>query len=189
MRVFLRVAIAAVGIALVASIAAYSYHKFGKIPPPPKVGTSEGATCAPWRFHKTLSKEEQQHVLDGEFKVVTSTELMPPRIKQAFTEVACLPQFALANPGEKYQVTDVIDEPGLPFRRLVFAGVSGNKWLIHYEHGGIGYSTAVVLLELDAQNKVRFVWGGAGAECAKNLSALRTAIGAGRFSDCGTFYW
>jgi hypothetical protein len=199
MRVFLQVVITAVGIAFCVLALAYSYRRFGRIPPPPVPKTSEstrapeeapnGKSCSPERFHKTLAKRERQQMLEGEFRLVTSTELLPMQVKEAFTEVTCLRRFALANPGEKYQVTGVVVEPGLPFRRMILAGVSGNRWLIHYEHGGIGHSTAVILFDMDSDGKVRFVWGGSGSESVKSVSALRSAIGAGRFSDGGIFYW
>jgi hypothetical protein len=198
MRALFRIAFAATGIAFCGLVGFYGYHRFGEIPPlpsPPRSqmdsteGPSGNASYAALVYHKTLSKAERQHVLEGQFTLVYSTQTMPAQIKHAFAEITSEQTFALANVGEKYQITDVIDQPGLPFRRLIFAGVNGNKWLIHYEHGGIGHSTAVLLLELDAENKVRFVWGGAGSEIAGNMSALRAAVGAGHFSDRGTFYW
>ena len=198
MRALFRVTFAATGIAFCGLVALYGYRRFGKIPPLPSPsksqmdsteGPSANASYAAFVNHKTLTKAERQHVLEGQFTLVYSTQTMPAQIKHAFAEITGEQRFALANPGEKYQVTDVIDEPGLPFRRLIFAGVNGKKWLIHYEHGGIGHSTAVLLLELNAENKVRFVWGGAGSEIAESMPTLRTAVAAGRFSDRATFYW
>lgn len=109
--------------------------------------------------------------------------------KQAFTVITGEQTFALANPGQKYQVTDVIHEPGLPFRRLLFAGAKDNEWFIHYEHGGIGHGYSVVVFTIDSQNRLHFLWGGAGCEGAKELEDLRKMIATGRFSDDAVFYW
>lgn len=83
-----------------------------------------------------LSAAEREHILGGQFKVVSTTEAIPANIKQAFSEITRQPSFALANPGQKYQVADVIVDRNLPFRRLVFAGVKDDKWFIRYERGG-----------------------------------------------------
>src|SRR5438093_1868429 len=74
-----------------------------------------------------LSAAEREHILDGQFKVVLTTEGFPLKVKQAFSEIARQASFAMANPGQKYQVTDVVVDRNLPFRRLVFAGVKDDE--------------------------------------------------------------
>jgi hypothetical protein len=88
-----------------------------------------------------------------------------------------------------YQVTDVIDEPGLPFRRLLFAGESQKSWFIHYEHGGIGHGYAVLVFSKAQESGLQFFWGGTGSENAKDLNDLRNKIAAGDFRDNLVFYW
>jgi hypothetical protein len=141
------------------------------------------------QFHKQLSAAEKEHILDSAFTEVTKAEAMPANVKQAFAKITAEPSFALANPGQKYQVTDVVVERGLPRRRLVFAGVRGDEWLVHYELGGIGHSYCVLLFKVDAQNRVQFVWGGVGSHGAKNLDQLRKMVAAGQFSDEMQNYW
>ena len=84
-------------------------------------------TLSAQQFHKRLSAAEKEHILDSLFTEVTRTEAMPANVKQAFAKITGEPSFALANPGQKYQVTDVVVERGLPRRRLVFAGVRGDE--------------------------------------------------------------
>jgi hypothetical protein len=117
------------------------------------------------------------------------TEAMPADVKQAFATITGEPSFALANPGQKYQATDVVVERGLPRRRLVFAGVRGDEWFVHYELGGIGHSFCVLLFKVDPQSRLQFVWGGAGFHGAKNLDELRKMVAAGQFSDETQNYW
>jgi hypothetical protein len=136
-----------------------------------------------------LSPTEKQHILDGRFSEVTKTESMPASVKKAFAKITGEPAFALANPGEKFQVTDVIIDHSLPRRRLVFAGARGNDWFVHYEGGGIGRFFCVVVFRVDLQNRAEFVWGGAGSHGAKDLDQLRKMIAAGQFSDDKTYYW
>jgi hypothetical protein len=114
--------------------------------------------------------------------------MMPPVLKHAFAIVTGGSQFALADPGQKYQVTDVVEDPEPPFRRLVFAGVSANKWFVHYELGGIGHSYAMVVFGLEPKGSVLFLWGGVVSERAKNIDDLRKAIARGSFCDDGIFH-
>jgi hypothetical protein len=141
------------------------------------------------QFHKQLSRTEKEHILDGAFAIVGTTEEIPPKVKQAFAEITREHSFALANPEQKYQATDVVSEPGLPFRRLVFAGVKDDEWFIHYERGGRGHGYDVVVFKVEAQHRVQFLWGGAGFHGANNLGELRKMIAAGQFSDDAMFYW
>jgi hypothetical protein len=142
-----------------------------------------------YKFHTTLSASEKQHVLDGDFALITSTEELPQSIKNAFATITGIKPFALADPGRKYQMTDVVDEPGLPQRRLIFAGSCKNRWFIYYERGGIGHSFSVMVLDIEQNNSVHFVWGAAGFKRAASLNDLRGAIASGHFADDSVFYW
>jgi hypothetical protein len=52
-----------------------------------------------------LSAAEKEHILDGQFKVLSTTEGMPANVRRAFSEITRESSFALANPAQKYQVT------------------------------------------------------------------------------------
>jgi hypothetical protein len=141
------------------------------------------------QFHKQLSATEKEHILDSSFTMVARTEAMPANVKQAFAKITGEPSFALANPGQKYQVTDVVVDRDLPFRRLVFAGVEADEWFVHYERGGRGHSYSVLVFKVDRRNRLQFVWGGVGSHGAKNLEQLRKMVAAGQFSDEMENYW
>jgi hypothetical protein len=143
----------------------------------------------PSRFHTRLSPTEKQHILDGRFAVVDKTEAMPEPVKQAFATMTSAHPFALANPGQRFQDTDVLDKKGLPSRRLVFAGEREGTWFIHYEKGGRGNSYFVLVFKIDSQGSPQFLWGGAGFERAKNLDGLRALIADRQFSDEIAFLW
>ena len=151
------------------------------------IGTAESdANDLRYRLHTRLSATEKQHLFDGKCQVVTSTGALPIAIRNAFATVTQVEPFALANPGTRFNVTDVI-EPDLPSRRLVFAGVCENRWLIQYEKGGIGYSVEVLVLRLESNGDVHFMWGGVGSRPAASLTALQVAIVSGRFGDAVSF--
>jgi hypothetical protein len=146
-------------------------------------------TLSAQQFHKQLSLTEKEHILDGPFTDVTKTEAMPATVKQAFAKITAEPSFALANPGQKFQVTDVVVDRALPRRRLIFAGVRGDEWFVHYEIGGYAHSYCVLLFKVDPHDQLQFVWGGAGFHAAKNLDQLRKMVVAGKFSDDMQNYW
>jgi hypothetical protein len=138
-------------------------------------------------FH-TLSLNQKAHVLDGEFSIERKVDHLPKRLKTAFSALSGQRDFKMANPGEKYQDTDVIVEPGLPFRRLLFAGISKDKYFIHYEMGGYAHSVHIAVFGVDSENRVKFSWGGP-VPPAKDLMQLRSEVAAGAFADDRSYHW
>jgi hypothetical protein len=134
-----------------------------------------------------LSADERQHILDGQFQVISTTDGIPPKARKAFCEITRQQSFAMANPGQKYQVGDVIFDRNLPRRRLVFAGASDNKWFIHYERGGRGVTQVVVVFKVDSGDGAQLIWGGAGANRARSLEKLRKMLAVGQFSDTDNY--
>jgi hypothetical protein len=139
-------------------------------------------------FH-TFSPAQKAHILVGDFLIVKKVDRLPEDLKSAFCRLAGMDKFEMADPSEKYQVTDVIVEKGLPFQRLLFAGISSGKYFIHYETGGIGHSYHVAVFSVDPERKVTFVWGGPGGQGAKDLRQLRTMVAAGVYKDDQAYYW
>ena len=134
-----------------------------------------------------LSPDERQHILDGQFKVISTTDGIPPNIRKAFCEITRQQSFEMANPGQNYQVGDVIFDRSLPRRRLVFAGASDNKWFIHYERGGRGITQFVAVFKVDSSDGAQLLWGGAGANRAGSLEQLRKMLAGGQFSDTDNY--
>ena len=84
----------------------------------------------------------------------------------------------LAEPGGKWNATDAIIDPTLPGKRLIWAAVGGDYYVVHYERGGIAHTFHVLVAKLaktDAKPKV--VWravGGPFKDYAAFLNGLRT---------------
>lgn len=155
--------------------------------PPSAVGEKPRDAYRP--IFRTLSPAQRAHILDGEFSIEREVDRLPDGLKSAFSRLAGEHDFKMANPGEKYQATDVVDEAGLPFRRLLFAGISSDKYFIHYEKGGYAPSNYVVVFGVDPGGKVRFLWGGAGPRSARDLKELRAMVAAGVYADGRAYYW
>src|ERR1700730_15666878 len=143
-------------------------------PIPPLLDVTQGPRDFYTPIHHTFSPAQKAHVLDGDFVIVKNVDRLPDALKTAFSHLSGMDDFEMANPGEKFQLGDVIDEPGLPWRRLLFAGISKDKYFIHYEKGGRAHSYHVAVFAIGPERKVMFLWGGPGFPGAKDLTQLRT---------------
>jgi len=54
----------------------------------------------------------------------------------------------LAEPGQKWNATDAIIDPTLPGKRLIWAAVGGDYYVVHYERGGIAHTFHVLVAKL-----------------------------------------
>ena len=79
----------------------------------------------------------------------------------------------LAEPGQKWEATDVITDVFLPRKRLIWAAVFGEYSVVHYERGGRGHSFHVLVATLvKGEPKPKFVWRGVGGQL-KDYAASR----------------
>jgi hypothetical protein len=174
----------------VACICAGLYFRSALLRPiPPLLEVADKPHDLYWPIFHTFSPAQKAHVLDGDFLIVKSVDRLPNELKSAFVRLSGMHDFAMANPGEKYQETDVIIEEGLPFKQLLFAGTLSDKYFIHYETGGIGHSYHVAVFAVDSEKRVEFMWGGPGARGAKDLAQLRTMVAVGVYKDDQAYYW
>ena len=157
-------------------------HPSQPTPPPSEEPQKNDSTV----IHK-LSADEKAHILDKEFTVEKKVDRLPDSLKAAFARLTKERDFKMANPGEQYQATDYISEPGLPWRRLIFAGVSKDRYFIHYEKGGIAHTSYLAVFDASADGKVGFLWGGPGPRAA-DLTELRSFVSTKAFADSGN-YW
>ena len=84
------------------------------------------------------------------FQVHHTIANIPPLVRAAFAK-ATHQDFSMADPGDKWQSTDVIIETGLPWRRLTAVAASANFCLVFYELGGIGRSNNVAVFRLSSR--------------------------------------
>jgi hypothetical protein len=103
--------------------------------------------------------------------------LLPPSVQGVFTEKGGHRR-TMADPNEDFQATDVISMPGMPRKRLILGGVSGDKCFVHFEAGGIAHSYEVALFRRFQANAIEPIWAGYCGE-GKYLTDLRNQIGQG----------
>ena len=116
-----------------------------------------------------LSSADLQSFLAGDFTTVQDMRQLPGPVLQAYTERGGS-RLVMANPGKRFEATDYISDSSVPRKRLIFAAVSKDKCIVHYEQGGLAHSYVIGLFKLSS-NKAEPVWQG---YCkAKDLEDLR----------------
>ena len=101
-----------------------------------------------------LSAEDRKALEDlSRFHEVHSTGDLPAAILALFGG----DNGSIAEPGQKWNATDAITDPTLPAKRLIWAAVGGDYYVVHYERGGIAHTFHILVTKLaknDAKPKV-----------------------------------
>jgi hypothetical protein len=71
---------------------------------------------------------------------VQSLSQLPPELRKLLPPIADI--------GAPFNATDSVNDPTLPFRRLIRAGNRGADWFVWYEHGGVGYSWQAIVVHV-----------------------------------------
>ena len=83
----------------------------------------------------------------------------------------------LADPGQKWNATDAIIDPTLPGKRLIWAAVGDEYYVVHYERGGIAHTFHVLVAKSGTHDtKAQMFWnavGGPFKDYAAFVDALR----------------
>lgn len=141
----------------------------------------------PRQTYVRLSSFDVQRLLSGNCTTIDTAEQLPDAIKNAFATITRTKPFSLADPGARFNATDVIEDR-LPTRRLIISGRCEDRWFIEYEHGGIGKSTALMVLRMTPDQSVALVWGRALKTNADSIEELRAALARSAFWD-EPYYW
>ena len=128
-----------------------------------------------------LSAPDQLRFLDGDFRILKKLHELPGPVLDALREENGS-RLTMVDPGRRFEATDSVIDPSLPNRRLIFAGIIGDKAFVHYEEGGIAHSFILALLRLSPQGKIE---GLSRDYCgpAADLQALRREIEHGDCKD------
>lgn len=127
-----------------------------------------------------LSAEDRKALEDlSRFHEVYSTGDLPAVILALFGGA----NGSIAEPGQKWNATDAITDATLPAKRLVWAAVGGDYYVVHYERGGIAHTFHILVAKL-AKNeaKPKVVWFGTGGPL-KNYAAFLDALRSGKLDD------
>jgi hypothetical protein len=134
-----------------------------------------------------ISQSAREQFLEGNFSVIKDLRDLPVPVLRAFTEQGGS-RLVMANPGENFRATDVVTDRALPYRRLIFAGVSGDRCFVHYELGGIAHSYLLALFNVPPKGTLKPVWVGYCGGRATKLEDLRSMVANGECSQmncCG----
>lgn len=163
-------------VAVFVVIVAYSHWKQGTIPlgEPPPIKNPPAA----------MSLSAMQQFFDCDFQIVKDFKSLPGPVVLAFTESGGS-RLTIANPGGKFEATDVISDASLPRRRLLFAGVSERKSFVLYEQGGIGLFYVLALFKLDTTSTSPAIWRTYCGPSA-GIEELRADVSQGKCSRPAT---
>jgi hypothetical protein len=129
-----------------------------------------------------MTQSARERFLDADFKILKDVEALPQPVLQRFTENGGS-RLLMANPGQKFNATDVIYDASIPRMRLIFAGVAGDDCFVYYEQGGIGLSFILAFYTLASKEKAQPLWRGyCEHEPANNLQDLRSLVRSGQCS-------
>jgi len=132
----------------------------------------------------THLSESDRSVLEhpDAFTQVNRVGGIPKSVIRAIADASHDPEFRLADPGQEWQETDVIVEPRLSRRRLVFAASTPEYWLIHYELGGYSHSYHLVLVEGNPGSE-KVVWRATMFEMVASMREIPSLLASKELSD------
>jgi hypothetical protein len=127
----------------------------------------------------TLPEALRAHVKNEQFGIVTSIRGLPLGVRDELQTLFGSQTLDIAEPGAKFQATDVVGNPKLPSRRLIAAGCStDNHCLVYYERGGRNHTWRVALFHW-TPTATRFEWGGTAPSGLTTIDDVRNAVLSG----------
>jgi hypothetical protein len=127
-----------------------------------------------------VSAEDRKVLQDpSRFRQVHSTNDLPPPI----IALCAGDNGKMADPGQKWNPTDVIIDPSLPGKRLIWGAIGGEYYVVHYERGGIAHTFHILVAKF-ANNvaKPKLVWTAMGRPF-KDYPAFVDALRTGKLDD------
>jgi hypothetical protein len=113
------------------------------------------------------------------FHEVHSTSDLPP----AIVATCAGDKNNLAEPGGKWNPTDVVLDPTRPSKRLIWAANGGDYYVVHYERGGIAHTFHILVARLAKDDsKPKAVWNALGGPF-KDYTAFVDALRNGKLDD------
>src|SRR5262249_31264275 len=133
--------------------------------------------CAQTQSATTTFKDSDRDAFLAakDFTTYRSVTKIPASVSKALAELFRDPSWEMADPDKPYQSTDVIMDPTLPVRRLVFVATSKDYCAVHYERGGIARSDFVLIFRMEGDS-AHLVWGGYSRGQFADVDALKSAI-------------
>jgi hypothetical protein len=134
-----------------------------------------------------LTPALRAHVRNDRFQLVTSILGLPVGVRAALQTLFGSPTLDIAEPGARFQVTDVIQYPLQPVRRLSVGGCSMDHCLVYYERGGVAHSWHAVLFHWTPA-ETRIDGGGLAPVGLQSVDDVRGAVLSGALK-ASQGYW
>ena len=127
-----------------------------------------------------LSADDCKMLQDSSrFHEVHSIKDLPP----AIVALCADDKGKIADPGQNWNATDAITDPSLPWKRLIWAALGGDYYVVHYERGGIDHSFHILVAKLTKNGaKPTEVWHAVGRQF-KDYAAFLDALRSGKLDD------
>jgi len=127
-----------------------------------------------------LSAEHRKALQNSSrFHEIRATKNLPPAVVALCADESG----RLAEPGQKWEITDVITDVTLPRKRLIWAVTDGEYYVVHYERGGRGHSFHMLVVAFTKGDAMpRDTWYGAGNQL-KDYPAFIAALHKGELDD------
>ena len=127
-----------------------------------------------------LSAEDRKALQNtSAFHEVHSTTDLPSRV----VALCAGDKANIAEPGGKWNATDVIIDTTLPGKRLIWAAIGNDYYVVHYERGGIAHTYHILVAKLtNSHSKPKEVWSAMGG-AFKDYRAFVDALRTGKLDD------
>ncbi len=116
------------------------------------------------------------------FRALKSKSEIPPAVLVLCSDL----NGRMADIGRRWEATDVITNDTLPRKRLIWAVVYEDYYLVHYERGGRGHSFHLLLAQTRAGEKADLLWRAVG-EKYSDMAAFRKALMNNEIDDDPNF--
>jgi hypothetical protein len=124
-----------------------------------------------------LRTSDVERLLSLNFRIVRTVQQVPTVVKQGFPSLAGDQPFAMVNPGQEMSTDDIL--PGVPDKRLVFAGLADDTAVVVFEQGGFVGTLHVAVLRYGNGGGV---WGAMLEDYSvHDVAGLRSAVENNRF--------
>jgi hypothetical protein len=125
-----------------------------------------------------LSKADQERFLEGDFVRLNEVRALPLAVRSNYLEPNGS-RFTMANPGKPFQSTDLVLDASMPSKRLIFAGQKDDRFLVHFEQGGIAHSYLIAFFQPTSDKRADPIWLGYCGRAAVGVADLRNMVRAG----------
>jgi len=125
-----------------------------------------------------LSGPLRTHLRAESFQMVTSIRGLPLGVRDGLQASFGSQTLDIAEPGAEFRMTDVVVNPSLPTRRLVFAGCSIDHCIVYFERDGIAHTWHVALFHWTPA-ATRFEWSGTAPGGLATIDDVQKAILSG----------